>query len=609
MVLTIGLFFFFRATVETPKDQIVEVETSPVQQFVTSCIDSLTTEAVNTIGENGGYVKISESIRANPNSYLSYFGFGDAILPFWWYQGVSAIPPLDSMTTQISDYVESNLKICVGNFAPLRNQFTIEEKGRPEAIASINENDITVSVKYPLQVISLSNNSLQEIEEFHADLPIRLKKVYQLAKEIMDAENSNKFLEKRTMDLIVLDQSIPDTDIEVTCDKREWYLPQIKERLKKLVSTNFQYIKIANAKTTDNTYVESPEGTGYNQSYFNYHYVWNVSEKNYPDMHATVSYLQNWPFYLYARPSHNGILRSNSEDGFDMLEGLCLHIWHFTYDAVYPVVVSLYDEQTPQHREFHFNFATDVSIKSNTPLRENFASSIFEFSDNTVQDEYCQSPRNEVTVYTQDAVTKEPVPNVNLSLICGGFNCPLGPSQILGFGAAAGVIEKMPFCVSAFVKGSATGYAASQLNIQTSLKDRAYTLDLTPVKKFATISIKKHQESHPAESVALDNELAYIHIEGPDYAQDLVYPFIEGKTFDLLAKTDFTYNITIYIVTNESVLGGYQAQWKPSWDSMKNANSITFHVILSDAKEETEKYKFITHLSEQSKKIPEPEFT
>ncbi|MBI4439713.1 hypothetical protein HY638_01965 [Candidatus Woesearchaeota archaeon] len=602
MLFSLGMFIYFKSEVSKPREQ-AEIEVLPVQSFVTACIDSLGTEAIERIGEQAGYVDIPESVRSNKNSYLSLLGIGDAILPYWWYKGVSAIPSPDYMKNEIASYVESNLKVCLNNFMPLKNEFRIEEQGKAEAIASINEEDVSISVKYPLKIISLTNSSVQEVGEFDAIIPIRLKKAYELARDIIDSENSEKFLEKKTIDLMVVDESIPDTDIEVTCDKREWYLPQIRERMKKLVATNFQYIKIANAEFNDQSYVESPESTRYNESYFGYHYVWNVSEKSYPGMHATVSYLENWPLYMYARPSRNGVLKSNSQDGFDMLEGLCLHIWHFTYDIVYPVEVTIHDEENPRHREFRFTYATDVSVKSNTPARENFASTVFEFAGQGNQEEYCSSPRNEVTLYTLDSVTKEPVADANLTFVCGGFSCPVGKSEILGFGAAAGMIKKMPYCVSAFIKGSATGYAAAQKNIQSSLKDRAYTLELTPVKEF---DIEVRKIVNGAEISLGENERAFISVIGPDFEENIVYPVLTEEKFRLLAKSDFAYNITIYIITNESVLGGYQAEWRPSWMLLKDAKKIVFLTAVSDSADDSERYKFVAQLKENSKKVPEP---
>ncbi|HLC65593.1 MAG TPA: hypothetical protein VJI46_05735 [Candidatus Nanoarchaeia archaeon] len=604
MLFSIGLFIFFRSEITKPRIPVAEIELTPVESFVTACIDSLAFDAIERIGDQSGYVVIPESVRSNHNSYLQIFGFGDAIVPYWWYKGVSAIPSLDYIKNEISAYVENNLKVCLGDFGPLRKNFKIEEKGRVEAVASINENDVSVSVRYPLKVISLINESSQEVEDFNVVMPVRLKKVYELARDIIDAENADKFLERKTIDLMVLDQSIPDTDIEITCDKREWYLPQIQERLKKLIATNFQYIKIKNAEFNDQTYLESPSSTTYNDSYFGYHYVWNVSEKVYPGMHASISYLENWPLYIYARPSRNGVLRSNSQNGFDLLEGLCLHIWHFTYDVVYPVVVEIYDEEGRGHREFRFRYATDVSVQSNTPVRENFASSILEFADRTTEDEYCSSPRNEVTVYTQDVVTQEPVPNVNLTFVCGGFSCNMNKSEILGFGAAAGISKRFPYCVSGFIKGYATGYAFAQKNIQSSLKDKAYYLDLTPIKEL-DVEIVKFVEG---KEVQLSNERAFISISRDNFEENIAYPILTDDKLTLLGKSDYAYNITIYVMGEESVIGGYQGSLTIRWDSIKDAKKIKFFVAVPDAKDDDERFKFIAKLKEHSRDVPEPRF-
>ncbi|MFC1768788.1 hypothetical protein ACFLZX_03405 [Nanoarchaeota archaeon] len=602
MLFSVVLFLHFKSRiVEVIEPEPVAI--TPVDTFVTGCVSSLATEAINNIGEQGGYVEIPESIRANHNSYLSLFGFGDFIVPYWWYKGNSVIPTLESMELGITSYVKDNLKVCLGSFAPLRTQFKIEELGDIEVVTSINEDDVSVNLKYPLKVITLDNGSSQETELFNAIIPIRLKQVYLLARDIIDDENENTFLERKTIDLMAMDQSIPDTNIEVTCERREWYLPEITERMKDLVSRNFQYIKIANAEYNPNTYVESQSALTWKDSYFGLHYLWNVSDTKYRKIHATVSYLENWPFYAYARPSRNGVLRSNSQDGFGILSGLCLHIWHFTYDFVYPVMITLYDEESSTNREFRFQFATEVSVRSNTPYRENFASEVLEGSDGVYEEDYCTALRNEITITTFDTAQNDEVTGVNLTLICGGFSCPIGTSEIIGAGTA-GIRGRMPFCYSGFVKGEKEGYMESQAPLQTSLEHRAYNLDLTPIKEFDNVKIRKVVDGQESDFEGR----AFINVIGPnEFEENYALPVYVNK-FRLLGRSTFTYNITIYVFDEESVIGGYQAEWTPSWDAMKDKNTVKFYVPVTDETEDKERYKFISKIGEHSGNVPVPVF-
>ena len=74
-----------------------------------------------------------------------------------------------------------------------------------------------------------------------------------------------------------------------------------------------------------------------------------------------------------------------------------------------------------------------------------------------------------------------------------------------------------------------------------------------------------------------------------------------------MLKKDGIYDVTIYLVDNEKIIGGYVGEWSVTKDSLENANEIIFHIVENSAGTEDEQFLFISGLNSYSKKIPGPE--
>ena len=216
----------------------------------------------------------------------------------------------------MAEHIKTELKNCVSNFESFEGRFRINELKEPVVEVKFNENDVSVKLNYPLEIISSDGNTKNLIENFDYSVPIRFKKVYELAKLIMERENKDYFLETRTIDLYSMDREIPTTDVEATCKAKSWRLSTIKEKLQTLLRVNIPYIRIKGTDYNPDLYVPNPSGRNvYSETYFQQHYVWDIdkdAQKKYNNMKVSFAY-ENWPLDIYARPSENGILRSSSK--------------------------------------------------------------------------------------------------------------------------------------------------------------------------------------------------------------------------------------------------------------------------------------------------------
>ena len=70
---------------------------------------------------------------------------------------------------------------------------------------------------------------------------------------------------------------------------------------------------------------------------------------------------------------------------------------------------------------------------------------------------------------------------------------------------------------------------------------------------------------------------------------------------------DATYEVNIYAVDGENIIGGYVGDWKVNKNDLSSANEIIFHVVEQGAVTDDERFLFVSGLSSYSKNVPAPE--
>jgi hypothetical protein len=615
-----------------PETELIQPELIPVQQYVQSCTKTIAREAIDIIGLNGGYISFPHWIQNNPNSYLQLSPIQEFKNPYWWYDGEDAIPPLDFIAKQIEDYTKAGIADCIDNFSAFHEQYEIIELETFNVIAEIGEEDVTVKTIYPIEIKDKFNTTLAQLQKFPVTISIRLKKTYELAKTIMERENKDYFIEKKTIDLMSMDDDeIPTSGFELKCGKKQWEMDKVERKLKQLLEANFPYIKIKGTEFKTDSIITPyqlqdtnpfSESDTYNNSYYNYHYIWDISDTLYKNMHVSFNYDSKWDMKLYARPNKGKYLQSNSQNGGDVLSLLCFNLWHFTYDAIFPVKVTVVDDKTNKNERYSFTFAFKAQINHNTPDRTNFAIQTFETRDSYIEEEYCADLTNEVTLYAMDKATTNHIRDVNLTLTCGRYICPIGTTKSYWEEDPSGIPklkEKLPYCSNAILRGIKAGYEDSQTFIQTGRRlgtipedniGNAFTLEMRPVKEF-NYTVVKHKilgQGISGAKALEQNEKAMITIKNREeiFESYSTYP-LEGKTkIKLLDKDNFDYDLEIFIADNESIKAGYKSKWTVSKIDLKLGKNITFHVVEKDFTADEEKYLFFAGLEEYSKRVPLP---
>ncbi len=613
VIILMGMvYFFYQKQAGVKEAELVQPEVAPIKQYVEDCLKSTVEDGLQQIGLTGGYINIPAKISLDPRAYITPLTGTAFKIPYWWHDGIDAIPSEDFINVQLRTHVENEIKNCINNFEPFKGRYDIRQLAVPIVEIKFDDSDVNVNLKYPIDISLKNGNFKATRENFEYTVPIRFKKVYALAKQIMERENIDYFLERKTIDLYSMDTEIPTTDFEIRCSSRQWQMGSIKNKLKTLLRVNLPYIRIKGTDYNPNLFVPNPDGRQiYSDTYYQQHYIWetDTSPDKYGNMKVSFAY-ENWPMDIYARPSENGILKSNAEKGTQLLKFLCMQIWHFTYDINYPVSASVLDQETKDNNAYQFNFAFKVSINHNIPSRVNRGTTLFEIVPDLSTDEYCNGVQNEITIFTADNATADDIKDVNLTFVCGRYYCDIGKSDWLSFGASAGLTKKLPYCVNGIVKGTKDGYSDAQEFVQTDVDGRSYLLTMNPTKEFQNYKVVKHSLSNPAVAEDLaPNEKATIIISGNDtgYETFSVYPKEADYPLVLPSGKDATYDVSIYVANDENVVGGYIGQWKVSKDALQSSNEIVFHAIESDSASEDSQILFVSGLSSYSKNVPAPE--
>jgi hypothetical protein len=599
LVLSAIFLYLDKDRTDLTFQQSLPEEVVPIKNYVEECVRLNAEKAVLLLGSQGGYIYLPPMISANPNSYIPLVEGSDLKVPYWYYEGSSRAPTLDEMEEQISTYVKLNLRSCLDDFEPFGQMFNIEEKGNISVKTSITENNIILTTTYPLDVKPRGTRQSTRVNLYDAILSVKLKRVHKLAAEILTSENKNMFLEKLTIDLMTLGPDIPFTDMLLTCKKLRWYKSEVADKVKNLLYYNLPRVRFQDTKhepfqASISEYEKfryvTPEDIRAGQYprdapgdlYDYYHFFWDASDSYYPDLQANLYYQKDWRFDFNARPSDGEVMDSSLGRGMEKyLKFLCLNIYHFTYDVIYPVQVVIQDESAFSGKGFTFRYAVPVMINHNQGQREPFGISVFESPKEDA--DYCTDLREEeIRIYAKNKNTFDDIKDVNLTFNCmNTYYCDIGKTD-----REAGVYRlktNLPsFCRPGSIEAEKAGYLKAIESVPiSSFMDIYMTplkyMDFKVVKRRHTVD--QFQDAEPLRP----SESAVIYIttdNATDYDVYLQYPPDPESPPELrfleILMDDITYNLDIALLQGDKVIGGYRGEWVVDYDDTANSREVVF---------------------------------
>ncbi len=613
IILLVFLLFFYIIkinTVFTP-EVVVPQEIAPLKSYVEGCINNIGEDAVVRLGMQSGYVEVPEDIAMNPRAYINVGG--PIKLPYWYLNGVDTSPTLVNMQSQISDYVSKNLKSCLRNFTDF-DEFIIEEKGKISTKTVIAEEDVIITTDYPLIIRNRKGDKITEWSLYTTSVPVRLKRIYRLAKGIMEAENKDMFFEKTTIDLMALDSEIPFTDLVFSCKKLEWSKAEVEQNIKELLYYNLPKIRIDKTDYIPFLYdpviykkfqkldiTKDPIPKDIPEDIYEYnHFFWAPVNENFDDMKAGIRYMKDWGLELYARPSDGDVMKSNMVEGAPKyLSMFCINMYHFTYDVIYPVEIAIRDEKSFNNKGYVFRFAFPVLINHNQGDRSEFGITKL----TTYQDEgFCEElTEDDYIINARNSRTKDDIDNVSISFNCIKYQCNLGFTKPEA--NRYRLKTKLPSaCVNGIIIAEKQGFLRAEQ--QVIGEDKGILIMMDPLKSL-DFRVMKVDSTGYKERLG-SNEKAAIYIKSLNKSHDVfaTYPAEEGMENIELIENNANYYLEIFLMKGDELTGGFKADWNVSYTNMINKDKIVFYVYdRGVAKTDDEKVSMIKFLNENSNNI------
>ena len=652
LLLAVVLVFFLRKEIVGFKiEELIPAKKGKVETLIGSCIAELGDEAIFNLGLKGGYIEVPSRISSDASAHLKISPF--QVVPYWAIGEQTFIPTLQYIKENLDDYIEENLRNCVLALEPFIEAYDLKEKSEIESDTEIVDNGVIFNVYWNIEVLDKAGETVAEVINHIENSPIKLKRVYETAQEIVNSEVRDMKIEDLTQDLIAMEHpSLPVAGIELSCRKKTWDAREAKQTLQNLLRINIKRLQVKGTNTygfgelptsapkegcsPDVYSMSSEELLNYDKLMSGYdcyqrnHYLWNLDESfSKPEVSVVFNYDNTYPFHFQVTPTEDGKMRSGLLGGTGLVSAICLQTWKFTYDVTYPVLIRVKDDTTG----YNFNVAMTIHLVRNRPDRSQgvIARPEIIFPEN-VNDKYCDSADLLTTIVTWESVENEegvsdlqPLKDVNVSFACINYACPLGQTDFnfQQWGYQSGLTVNLPYCVGGILRGEKEGYREDVVRVVTKYGD-VQELQLVPLFKFplTNMNVVKHkfsgkeQPAGPEELLSKD-EMALIRMKL--YRNGTVFHEVEqviggvmdeetAKRIDVefLAQADFTYEVELNIFDKENLIGGYKANWTMPWDELETASEIKFHTIYDKAGEENT-YQLFTELGQLSNYVPLPE--
>lgn len=409
-IIILGSVLFFSYNSDSIHIFSSEKSSYKIKQFVEDCMEEETKTAVNELGLHGGWLYNPYSnmnfAKVDENKFLvknakgfDYFGVQ---IPYWYYYDDSDetfrinIPEYDtedtySLKNQIKTYLDENLeKNCIKSFSSFENIYIVKYEPREINTKVIFDEDIIeVSLDLPLEIIEVNANNSEFIDTFTIREENKLKVPYYLAKDIVNAESQNSFVEFRMLNFISAYQSTTDKsllppfyDFRMVFDKQPWKVKDVEALTKQVISSEIGVIQFSETDTNVREIPKELESSefarsfyeNYNKDYFeNYSLVREENPsiyRQFKEYEVTPTFDVFYPMYFSLSPSYGDVVLFPKSEAI-----LGILPFFFTeYTSVYEITTPILFEIKPnfENDDFVFNLVIETNIDHNKPLRENY---------------------------------------------------------------------------------------------------------------------------------------------------------------------------------------------------------------------------------------------
>ena len=368
----------------------------PVKDYVNNCIKLKSIEAFKKLGQHGGYinpddrelsqVSFSFNKKDPTNSDAVYLADNNPVV-YWWYLRSdnlcseclvsSLMPSINLIQRQVNTYLNRELKNCIEGFSSFKEAgFEITE-GNIETEATVNKDDVTVNVKYPLTI--RQDESEFKIPNFKINLDLDFQHVYDIAVLTMIEEINNLTLEDISTGLLSIYSATPDAKkippISWIDSKKSfvtWAKDKVESRIKNdILSPNINIMQVDRTKDAKPIQASGNIAKGFYKTLFLQYLPFD-----YPTFTVNFFYDPSWKIFFDITPRQGStleprVVRQNFPQNFAPSEQT--NYYEFFYDLSFPIIVIVRDEASLLQEGgngYTFMFALESNIRDNKDLHE-----------------------------------------------------------------------------------------------------------------------------------------------------------------------------------------------------------------------------------------------
>ena len=545
ILLIVGALFVFKSQIKNAqlelalKQDKAEGEAVAVQEFVSSCLNDVSIDALELLGQHGGYINLSRSdlhnrdfsIEDNPTS-SDAVTFNNLEIPYWWYEDsehgctrcsitTKNVPTIETMELQVNAYVEEQLNTCLNNFESMKG-FTVTQTSEPVAETTVSSDSVYIQLTYPVTITK--EGVTTQLENWYVEVPVPLQQIYDSATEILTMQVSDQFLEQITINIISAYSGLDENRLPPLAAFTEgytvvyWVKTLVKEQLQQYLNTYVPLIQIQGTSAS----VDLEPSTEYGEGFFTLLY----RESLYPFEKIKADFIyDNFDYYMDITPSSGELIKPNtySQEFPVLIPTIQTNHYQFYYDVSYPVVVSLRDDTALNGAGYTFLFGLEANLRDNRNLIQwaqgkgtfgewnpdlveiGLKSGVsteypigfdvetnetiygeFEPPEKTLMCDYEQRLSGEVSVAVYDGLTSEPINGASVAFKCGVYEtCSIGASDATGHYDGS-----FPVCIGGAVKIEADGYYTNYVNLDTVPKQENSVIALLEPFKELPVNIK-----------------------------------------------------------------------------------------------------------------------
>lgn len=171
LIASVSLFFVLRGGLT---QEITIPETANVESFVRGCIEEVGVEAIEQIGEGGGY-------------YFSPDISTDSGLAIYYSDNKNYVPSKKDIEEEINLFVAENLFFCTRNFIDF-SELDIDQR-EIRVDSKINDEEVVLDVDYYIRVSK--GESTDVLKNFKVNIYVRLGVIYDSVLEILETSRED----------------------------------------------------------------------------------------------------------------------------------------------------------------------------------------------------------------------------------------------------------------------------------------------------------------------------------------------------------------------------------------------------------------------------------